>query len=61
MIHLHILIFYCAFNRFDRVATSDVTIGEMHIKKGMAISFPMYAIHRDPDIWEDPERYDPER
>ncbi|XP_051157310.1 cytochrome P450 9e2-like [Leptopilina boulardi] len=28
---------------------------------GMSISFPMFAIHRDPQYFENPEKFDPER
>lgn len=53
--------FIFTFNRIFRVANCDVTIGEINIKKGMIIGFPLHAIHRDPDVWEDPDRFDPER
>ena len=33
----------------------------IHIPAGTEILIPFYAMHHDPDAWEDPERFDPER
>lgn len=52
----------------DRVCTKSFTIEPklpneklFLIEKGMAVALPMYAIHRDPKHYPDPERFDPER
>lgn len=31
------------------------------IEKGMGISIPVHSIHHDPEIYPDPERFDPSR
>lgn len=31
------------------------------IKKGMLVMIPVYAIHHDPEFYEEPEIYKPER
>lgn len=51
---------------FDREASEDVEIEveglpKFVIPKGMGIIIPFHAIHHDPDNYEDPETFDPER
>ncbi|XP_071830916.1 lithocholate 6-beta-hydroxylase-like [Apostichopus japonicus] len=40
---------------------SDIVIKNLLIPKGFRILVPIYAIHHDPEIWEDPEEFQPER
>ena len=47
--------------RLDRVANNDVEYKGIHIPKGTIVTFPMYALHRDPVAWPDPETFDPDR
>ena len=37
------------------------TIGGFHIPAPTNILMPVYQMHRDPDIWDNPEEFDPER
>ena len=37
-----------------------MTLGGYPVKKGTRMIIPAFAIHRDPEIWPDPEKYDPE-
>lgn len=46
---------------FDRVATEDVEIGGYKIPRGVALFFVPYALHRRPDLFPDPERFEPDR
>lgn len=39
----------------------DIVIKGTLIPKGFSIWIPIYAIHHDPEIWEDPEEFRPER
>jgi cytochrome P450 len=46
-----------------RVSTDDITIKEtgITIPKGANIMMPLFLINRDPDLWENPSEFDPER
>lgn len=44
-----------------RVTTSDTELGGHPIPSGTTIVFSPYALHRDPSLFEDPERFDPDR
>jgi cytochrome P450 family 6 len=46
-----------------RVVTEDYLVpnSKIVLKKDLTVSIPVYAIHHDPDIYEKPEVYDPER
>src|SRR6184192_2942606 len=52
---------YSPIHSISRVATEDNTIGGYHIRKGSTVVVSMYATHRLPRYWLDPERFDPER
>ncbi|KAK3707000.1 hypothetical protein QZH41_014081 [Actinostola sp. cb2023] len=45
----------------SRVSTNACTIKGLPIKKGTTLYTPCYSIHRDPQYYPDPERFDPER
>lgn len=45
----------------SRSATQDDEIGGYHVPAGTTVSMSPYAMHRHPDYWDDPERFDPER
>lgn len=52
---------YPAGPRTDRVAKTDITINGVFIPKGMIIGIPIYAFQNDPEIWPEPEKFNPER
>ncbi|XP_033751854.1 cytochrome P450 3A8-like [Pecten maximus] len=49
------------FTFTDRVCLKDTVVNGVKIPAGMNISIPIYCIHHDPDNWEDPEKFIPER
>jgi cytochrome P450 family 6 len=46
-----------------RVVTEDYPVPETDVVfyKGQRVFIPVYAIHHDPEIYENPEVYDPDR
>jgi cytochrome P450 len=44
-----------------RSADVPVTLGGVPIPQGAYVFFSIYALHRDPRFWDDPERFWPER
>jgi cytochrome P450 len=46
---------------FARTAVNDDVICGQPIKAGTTVLISQYLIHRNPGVWEDPERFDPDR
>ncbi|XP_060755323.1 cytochrome P450 3A30-like isoform X1 [Neoarius graeffei] len=47
--------------RLERVCKKTVEINGIIIPKDTVITVPIYALHRDPEYWTDPETFNPER
>ena len=47
--------------RFSRECKKDYKYKEMTIPKGCVVTFPCYLLHKDPEYWKDPEKFDPMR
>lgn len=44
-----------------RMATEDVEVAGYRVEKGTMLVFGRMSVQRDPSLWEDPLRFDPER
>lgn len=53
--------FYPPAFAVDRVSMEDMQIGEFKVPRRTPFIVPIHAIHRNPEIWPDPERFDPGR
>ncbi|KAI3353350.1 hypothetical protein L3Q82_019884 [Scortum barcoo] len=47
--------------RLERVAKATVEINGLVIPKDMVVMVPTWPMHRDPDLWPNPEEFKPER
>lgn len=45
----------------SRYALADDEIGGYHIPAGAIVALSPYTLHRHPEFWPDPEKFDPER
>jgi cytochrome P450 len=52
---------YPPIQRTDRVASCDYTYEGIKINKGQIVTIPIYALHRDPSIYPNPDEFRPER
>ena len=56
-----LLIYLFLFRRLQRDCTEACTIKGVQFPKGLPLLVPCYAIHHDPEIYPEPEKFDPER
>jgi cytochrome P450 len=52
---------YPAAAFFARDAGREIALGDTTFRKGDAIYFPIYALHRHQTLWEDPDAYQADR
>ncbi|XP_074485762.1 cytochrome P450 3A30-like [Sebastes fasciatus] len=52
---------YPPAGRLERTAKETVKIGGITIPKGMLVMIPVYTVHRDPELWPEPEQFKPDR
>ncbi|XP_039306128.1 probable cytochrome P450 6a14 [Solenopsis invicta] len=45
----------------NRICTEEIDLPDIHVPKGTLITIPVLGIHRDPTIYPDPDKFDPER
>ncbi|MGB7506008.1 MAG: cytochrome P450, partial [Mycobacterium sp.] len=44
-----------------RLAVRDIAVGGYRVEAGSLLAVGIYALHRDPTIWDDPQAFDPDR
>ncbi|XP_045212707.2 cytochrome P450 3A13-like [Mercenaria mercenaria] len=47
--------------KVNRHLEADCTVGKYTFPKNISISIPVYTLHRLPEFWPEPEKFDPER
>lgn len=52
---------YPTIARLERVTNETVDINGITIPKDMLVMVPVYALHRDPEFWPEPEEFKPDR
>lgn len=52
---------YPSFWMFDRLAREDDVIEGIDVSAGTMLGIYIYGAHRNPTVWDDPERFDPAR
>eukprot|EP00731_Ephydatia_muelleri_P016840 Em0009g1264a len=45
----------------SRLCTKSTEVGGVHIPKGTVVRVPVWVLHHDPQYWEEPEEFRPER
>lgn len=61
MVFCETLRLYPPATRINRSNLDEMDINGIKIPKETELTFPVFAIHRDPEFWEEPEKFDPER
>ena len=52
---------YPSFWMIDRMAVGDDEVEGIHIPAGLTVLIHIYGMHRNTDVWADPEVFDPSR
>ncbi|KAJ1096460.1 hypothetical protein NDU88_001600, partial [Pleurodeles waltl] len=56
-----VLRLYPGSGRLERVCKKTVEVEGVTIPEGVVVVVPLYTLHRDPEYWPEPEKFDPDR
>ncbi|XP_069066072.1 cytochrome P450 3A21-like isoform X2 [Pleurodeles waltl] len=52
---------YPAGGRIERVCKKTVEVKGVTIPEGVVVVIPLYSLHRDPEYWPEPDKFNPDR
>ncbi|CAM1311327.1 CYP3A4 (predicted) [Pycnogonum litorale] len=52
---------YPPASRMERHCSRDCQLGDIYVPKDTVIHYSIYSLHRDPELWPDPDVFKPER
>jgi cytochrome P450 len=56
-----VLRLHTTFSKPERRCNKNWSYGDIRIPKGVSVVFPSNALHRNPDLWPEPDKFIPER
>ena len=52
---------YPSVPAISRELSEDITLNNYHLAQGTSVMLHIYSIHRDPDVYDEPDRFNPDR
>ena len=51
----------CISYRLQRMCKESCIVNGIQMKRGLAVIIPVYHLHRNEELWENPHKFDPDR
>ena len=52
---------YPSVPAISRELSEDIILNNYHLAQGTSVMIHIYSIHRDPDVYDEPDRFNPDR